>query len=160
MVWLIVGAIAMFVIAYLLNDSIQKQDIREGVLIRDEFAKYIGGFSDLAGGKDASILIKEDCINIFIGGVADTVKKTMPMDIVKNAEIKSEAQISKEVTMGRLLIFGPLAFAMKKEKNKVKNYLVITCEKEGQEKSFIFESKCAENIVREVRRIKNITDIF
>ncbi len=82
------------------------------------------------------------------------------MDVVTNAEIKSETQITSEIGLGKLLVFGALAFAMKDKKSVVKNYLVITCNKNGNEVSIIFESFIPERIVREIRKIKGINSTF
>ncbi len=129
--------------------------------VNDPSAKYIGGFPDVAGGKKASIVVKEDEIKIIIHGLTgENIFKNIPMDIIANAEIKSETQITKEVGLGKLIIFGVLAFAMKNEKNTVRNYLVINCIENGEKRDLVFESRLVEPIVREIRKIKAIESIF
>ena len=80
--------------------------------------------------------------------------------MITNAEIKSESQITREVGLGRMIVFGALAFAMKTDKNTVKNYIVISCDDNGSKRDLIFESMIPEMVVREIRRIKGIESIF
>lgn len=129
--------------------------------VNDPSAKYIGGFPDVAGGKKASIVVKEDEIKVIIHGLTgENIFKNIPMDIITNAEIKSETQITKEVGLGKLIIFGVLAFAMKNEKSTVRNYLVINCIENSEKRDLVFESRLVEPIVREIRKIKAIESIF
>ncbi len=62
-----IAAIVCFVIAFLLQRSIANDNKKEGVLVRDTDAIYIGGFSDVKGGGKAHIKVKEDVIEVMFG---------------------------------------------------------------------------------------------
>jgi hypothetical protein len=161
--------IVLLSIAYFVLDKSDKKhqksterEKKEDIIVSDKFAEYIGGFPDVSGGKRAYITVKQNEIEIVLSPFANTIKKVIPMEVITNAEIKSESQITNEVTLGRMLLLGPLAFAFKKEKSIVKNYLVISCKKQDKEISLIFKtgSISEESIVNKIREIKNITSIF
>ena len=38
---------------------------------------------------------------------SNDINKVIPMEIITNAQIKSESQIANEVTLGRMLLLGP-----------------------------------------------------
>lgn len=149
-----------FFIAYLCSNSIEKENKTENIIIRDASAMYIGGFSDVKGGEKAHIKVKQHEIEIMFGGVVINGKKVIPIDMVTNAEIKSESQITQEVGLGKMIVFGAFAFAMKNSKSTVKNYLVISCNDNDNKRDIVFESYIAEKLVKEIRKIKGITSVF
>ncbi len=157
--------IIIFIVFFLADKSIKKdlkREKEEGIIVSDKSAKYIGGFPDVSGGKKAHIKVKQNEVEIVLYQYSNVINKVIPMEIITNAQIKSESQIANEVTLGRMLLLGPLAFAFKKEKSIVKNYLVISCKKQDKEISLIFKtgSISEESIVNKIREIKNITSIF
>lgn len=161
--------IVLLSIAYFVLDKSDKKhqksterEKKEDIIVSDKFAEYIGGFPDVSGGKRAHIIVKQNEVEIILSPFENIIKKVIPMEVITNAEIKSESQITNEVTLGRMLLLGPLAFAFKKEKSIVKNYLVISCKKQDKEISLIFKtgSISEESIVNKIREIKNITSIF
>lgn len=154
-IFLVVG----FFITLISNENRREYHERRGVVLEIEM-KYIGGFSDINGGYKANIEIKENEIEITIGDSLTSFKKNIPMDMVINAEIKSETQITQEVGLGKMIVFGALAFGMKNKKNIVNNYLVINCDENGNKRDLIFESGLSEIIVKEIRNIKGIESIF
>lgn len=153
-------AIAAIVIGMMGLRAVEKKEKKLGILARDGSATYIGGFSNIVGGKKAIIGVKEDFILISIGSLADGNTKTLPIDMIINAEIKTETQITRDVGLGKMAVFGVLAFAMKKDKNLVKSYLVIKCKDKEEETNLIFDSVASEKIVNEIRKLKNIKSAF
>jgi hypothetical protein len=158
--WVIIGII--IAIVFLLHETAKnrEENERRGIVFRDISAKYIGGFSDVKGGEKADIGIKKNEIEIIIGGSVFNSNKIIPIDMITNAEIKSESQITREVGLGKMIVFGALAFAMKTDKSTVKNYIVISCDDNGSKRDLIFESMIPEMVVRKIRRIKGIESIF
>lgn len=157
----IVGGIIL--LAYFNTQRFKKEDEREGNIVKERGSfktKYIGGFSDLAGEKFIDIAIKEDSIVIEFKHREHIPNRIIPMNLIKNIEIKTESQISRDVTLGRMLVFGVFALGMKKESTVVTNYLVITVDNNGEDRSIIFYSTMPEQIVQAVRKIKNIESIF
>lgn len=156
--------IGVIILLYFLADRAEKftekVNKEKGIEVRDFNSKYIGGFQDVIGGIKADIMVKQNEIQIGLWRTGKIDYKFIPMDIVINAEIKSENQIAKEVSLGKMIVFGALAFAMKNEKSVVKNYLVISCDENGYRRDLVFESNYSERLVKEIRRIKNIESAF
>lgn len=145
--------VACFIISSLLKRNIEETDKKENVLVRDVSAIYVGGFPDVEGGSKAHIVVKKETINILFGGVMIQGQKSIPMSSVINAETKSETQITKDVSLGKLIVFGVLAFAMKDSKTTVKNYLVISCNDSGKRRDYIFETSLAVRIIGVIKDV-------
>lgn len=82
---------------------------------------YCGGIPQLP---------KADVLNVFVypnyievGGLFKKIK--IPMESISNVSIKTDEQISKDVTLTRLLAVGVLAFGLKKKNKHTVNYLII-----------------------------------
>ncbi len=154
--------IICFSIAFFLKKSIDRTNQKEGVLIRDVLAKYIGGFQDIEGGCSAQIAVKEDSVDLLLpsGKFMTPGKIKIPMDMIITVEVYSETQITKDIGLGKLVLFGALAFAMKNSKTDVKNYLLLSYNDEGKKRDLIFESSMLGQIVREIRKIKGFESTF
>lgn len=121
---MIIIGLGMVLIASCVNEKDAKKRQENGIIVHDMFAKYMGGLPDITGDKNITISVKEN--NIFISFQNNLITKDIPMNSVVNAEIKSETQITNEVGLGKILVFGVLAFGMKNKKTHVENYLLLT----------------------------------
>jgi hypothetical protein len=103
---------------------------------------YCGGLVDEIDAKNPFT------VNITLEGIEVTfflspsVKRTFnpynrrktivfPMDNIKDVSFKTDEQISKDVTLTRLLLTGVLAFGLKKKSKNVTNYLTIEYDLDG-----------------------------
>lgn len=62
----------------------------------------------------------------------------IPYSEIKTIEFKTEEEVSRDVTLTRMIAFGVYALALKKEKRKVTDYLILGCEKNGIKYSIAF----------------------
>lgn len=106
--------------------------------------EYLGGHYDIDNKMDGFITVNKDYIHFT--GTLNNISVLIPIKNVKKTEFKTDEQISKDVTLTRLALFGFLAFGMKKKRKQVENYLLLTCEIEGLETMLVFRGKKAPNI--------------
>lgn len=69
---------------------------------------------------------------------------------IKSVDIKTEEEISRDVTLTRLLAFGIYAFALKKEKRSTTKYVVLNCEKNGFKYSMAFAGNGVNSFYKEL----------
>lgn len=83
---------------------------------------YLGGHPSISSSTSGGLEIYKSEINFssFIGALKDYNFQSfrIPIKEILNAEFKDETEISKDVTLARLLTLGVLAFAAKKKKKK------------------------------------------
>lgn len=99
---------------------------------------YLGGFIENMKEKngldiiliDEGLLIQQFAINDII-----------PIEEIKSIENKNETEISKDVTLARMAVFGLYSLAMKKEKKTVTNFTILNCERNGLKYTIIFSGK-------------------
>ncbi len=153
MFWLIIISICAFLlfISFTIENSRLKQEKKEGIVLGDPLAKYMGGFPDIVGGKGVYFQIKEDSVVLQIHSSGT---KYIPMNDIINAEIKSETQINNEVSLGKIALFGVLALGMNSKTTTVNNYLVLTYMEYGKQRDIIIKSNHLENLVRTIRNLK------
>ncbi|NFH34478.1 hypothetical protein FDC49_19520 [Clostridium sporogenes] len=58
---------------------------------------------------------------------------------ITDVQLKSETEISKDVTLTRLLAFGIFAFGLKKTKQDDRHFIIISTEEEGFSNDFVME---------------------
>ncbi len=76
-------------------------------------------------------------------------KKRYELDLkdIKDVQFKTEEEITKDVTLTRLLVLGIFALGVKKKKKKKKRcFLIITTEEEGFTNDIILEMNALEGI--------------
>lgn len=142
MVGLLLSALCFF-IAYLLSKSMQKdveeREKVEGVIMVDMYAEYLGGFPTVSSDdKRVELTVKDN-------GVVFNFLGRKPMQFISkkdllNAEVRSESQITEDISLGRVLAFGVVGLAMKKKNTVNKNYLVISYNDKGQKRDVIMET--------------------
>lgn len=106
------------------------------------YCYYYGGFDDISvkeyGYTD--LYLKKDCLHFsFMSkGVEVKNKKISYKDIVK-VRFMNERNISQEVSLGKMVCFGWLSLAMKENKVRMKEYLVIDAKYMNEEVSIIID---------------------
>lgn len=126
--------------------QIFKQELKEGgAAYATGACKYLGGHPEMPQACDGIITINK--AGLFFEVIFPFKGLTIPLKNIKKAEFKNEEQIHKDVTLGRLLLFGVFAFGLKKKTKELHNYLVLTCNQDGIESTVIFEAKNAGALV-------------
>lgn len=112
---------------------------------------YCGGIPEMT---------KPDTVEIVAGpkGVAivQAFKKNIkiPIECIKNVSMKTDEQISKDVTLTRLLLLGVFAFGAKKKSKQVTNYLVIDYESNGVCCSAIFTGDKSAKLYSDIVKVR------
>lgn len=125
----------------------QEQDKKNEVLFRGE-GEYLGGLSDTEGGKKFTCIFDKN--NIAFKG-----KLTMRIRIsnIKNIAIKSEMQIQSDISLGKMVVFGVFALAMKNKKTVVNNYSVMNIYQHGKDQTIILRMQDNEKFVRQIQKL-------
>lgn len=82
-----------------------------------------------------------------------------PWDKITNAVIKTETQIQKDISAGKILAFGIFALASKKTRTVTENYLVITYLNEfDNEEDLIFSHQNSKddyptNVIENIKKV-------
>ena len=124
--------------------------IANSVVFEKESVDYVGGHYNIGGSK-------ENINVIFIpSGIllsSWTVGEYISWEEIKSLDIKTEEEISKDVTLTRLVAFGVYALALKKKRKKVSNFLVINCEKNGLTYSVVLAGKTVHLVYKKMFNI-------
>ena len=115
-------------------------------------AEYLGGHPDIPQTRQGLITINK--AGLFFSTMLPFSCFIIPIENIKKAEFKTEEQIHKDVTLGRLLLFGVFAFGMKKKTKTQKNYLVVIYEENGIENIVIFEAQKAGALASAIARAR------
>lgn len=86
--------------------------------------KYVGGNISLTPNQDFVIDCHEK--GIFFHRLLSSDGLFLPYDDIQGVSFKSEEEISKDVTLGRLLLFGVFAFGLKKKTVHKHHYIVMS----------------------------------
>lgn len=100
---------------------------------------YCGGIPGADKTGDYVVSLRKEGIRVDFGMFKS--KYTIPYENITNVSIKTDEQISKDVTIGRLLLLGVFAFGAKKKTKNTTNYLVIDYSENGVSTSAIFTGK-------------------
>lgn len=105
---------------------------------------YVGGHFERTGFvKNIRILITSK------GLVFSHIDGIIPIEDIKGVDYKSSEQVEKDVTLTRLVAFGIYAFALKKEKKTVENFVIINCEHKGLPYKIALSGSFAEAVYRD-----------
>lgn len=100
------------------QEKLEKMDLPKF----SETAEYMGGHKDLTKAGKINIVGYKDRIELQQGFKKAIIK----VDNIISAEVKTEEQIEKDVTLTRLLLVGIFAFGLKKKRKYTSNYVIIT----------------------------------
>ena len=71
---------------------------------------------------------------------------------IKSVEVKTHEQLTKDVTLGRVLALGVFALAAKKQTVHTKQYLVVHCEEEGINYDMVFTGEGMGTLASRINR--------
>jgi hypothetical protein len=94
----------------------QKQEKWEKENIVGEFnLQHIAGHPKIKPNEKINIIIYKNKISFRTNPLfEEPIKFELDLQDITRLEIKNEEQITKDITLGRLLLLGPLAFGLKK----------------------------------------------
>jgi hypothetical protein len=147
MYFIIAIFIILFIYACSSANEQKKKDKDDGIILRTLGGKYLGGFNDIEGGKNAGCVLYDNRIQIHF---SSKNYKTINISNINNIGIKSDVQIQNDVTLNRLLAVGVLAFGLKKKQTIVNNYLVINYNNDNKEENIILQTNRNEDIVKKI----------
>ncbi|ORX22475.1 hypothetical protein BVF91_11585 [Thermoanaerobacterium sp. PSU-2] len=115
------------------KDEKTKMSEKYGKRIMAAMSKYVGGNLSLSPNEDIEIICYEKGIALhpakyFLNYEND---EFITYDRLQPTSFKTEEQISKDVTLTRLLLVGIFAFGLKKKRVTHEQYLIINYDKES-----------------------------
>lgn len=111
--------------------------------------KYISGHPDIDDPITSSIIVPKSSSLVIINDIAShssRVQAEIANNFIKNVLVEDQTTIERRVTVGRLLLTGLFAFALKKKKKNELAYLVIEWNDGKFEHETIFEFEGKEAI--------------
>lgn len=114
-------------------------------------AKYGGGHPDIIKVCDGEITINK--LGLFFKSGLLYMFHIPLKDIVK-AEYRNETQVSKDVTLTRLVLLGFFAFGLKKKRKDEQHFLIIEYKIADIESKIIFDTEAAGNIASAILKVK------
>ena len=117
---------------------------------------YCGGFDDVSiKYSNVDVVFNEDDITFnFHKGYDIDITKTINYNDLRKVKFMNETTISQEISLGRMVCFGWLGLAMKKEKKNIKEYVVIETKHENENISIVLDAAFNQN-ERLLNEIKN-----
>lgn len=117
-------------------------------------AKYLGGHYELD--KECGGLIDiYNCGLLFNSFEGNSVKHFfIPVEQIKNVEMKNNEQITQDISVGRVVLFGAVGAIAKKTNVHEQNYIILACEENGINYNVVFESKEANKLVSNINKIR------
>lgn len=114
---------------------------------------YCGGIPEMTKADMVEIVVNQNEVQI-LRGFSKTIK--IPIAAITNVSLKTDEQISKDVTLTRLFLLGIFAFGAKKKTRQVTNYLVIEYENNGISCSGIFTGEKAAKIYADIAKMRQL----
>ena len=104
---------------------------------------YIGGYYPHPEGKldIKAILIPQ---GVLMSHLLDC--DIIPYSEIESVTYKTWEQVSKDVTLTRLVAFGMYAFAMKKQRKSINKCVVLNCSHKGTKYSVVFSGEGASTL--------------
>lgn len=119
--------------------------------IYSSFAKYGGGHPAVMKVCNGEITVNKLGL-FFKSGLLYMFH--IPLEDIINAEYKNESQISKDVTLTRLVLLGFFAFGLKKKRKDEQNFLILQYKIANTESKIIFDTEMAGNIASAILKAK------
>lgn len=150
--------LAIIVIVYLIwNFSKPDSDIlkaKKGKLFYNCY--YYGGFDDISvkANNFLSLIFNDETLDFTFhkNGNILNVKNIKYKDIVK-VKFMNEVNITREVSLGKMICFGWLSLAMKDEKKNIREYVVIEIKDKEEKLSIVLEDEYNnESLLNEIKR--------
>ena len=114
---------------------------------------YCGGIPEMTKADSVEIVAGPKGVEI-VRAFSKNVK--IPLENIRDVTLKSEEQISKDVTLTRLFLLGVFAFGAKKKRKQSTNYLVIEYESGGISCSGIFTGDKAPKVYADINKTRQL----
>jgi len=143
-----IGIVAMIIIVVaVINNSGNYDAVFSGIgntkeIMFKSIVEYMGGIPGLSNTGPSAAIITNQVLNIGLKGEATTIL----LGNIKYAVLKTEEQIQNDVTLGRLLLVGILAFGLKKKTVNKQIYLLVAFELNGNEHIGVFGGENITNL--------------
>lgn len=113
------GIIVIGTIFIIHNENKKNEELYTKVENKSIPCNYYGGFRTVSNCNECKIYRYKDNSNIVfdISGNNQRITKTIPVNRIKGCEIINSQQIQEKVALGKLLVFGLPALAMKGKNN-------------------------------------------
>ena len=139
---------------YFVNQSSNKIEAnRPKEFIMESKGIYIAGLPDKLSGKDCYITLFENYIEFFFAEDKSTHK--MYMQDIKDVRIVSESEIREKVGLGKLIVFGVFALAMKNKKEEYRNLLQIEHNYKGERVTSVYNINYEPNLSKIVNILRD-----
>ena len=113
---------------------------------------YVGGhYMTPTGKEDESVLIIPQGL-IFKSFKGNDL---ISFDTIKKAELRSSMSIEKDLTLARMVAFGPYSLAMKKKRKVFTQLLVLHCEESDVEFKMVIGGEDAPALYSHITCLKN-----
>jgi hypothetical protein len=153
--WIVIVTILaiIFYMGYEKNKENKKVNDELGIIYEKQLVKYVGGFREISGNIPINIKISKD--KFYVEFINNKVTKSIDVKNIVDAECSTSEEVNRQVSLGKLLIFGVLSFGMSTKK-EVKKCAIITYEdEEGTNRSLVFETH-PDDLVRHILDIKKL----
>lgn len=137
------------------NDALAKK-MKDGKVLFNGVVKYAGGHRELSKACEGNLVITESGL-FFRPGLTQILH--IPIENIVNAEHVDDTQISKDVTLTRLLLVGVFAFGLKKKRKDEHHYIVISHSDLGMDCKLIFEHKKAPQCIAAIMQAKQLSGL-
>lgn len=115
-------------------------------------ARYKGGIKNISA--DGTITI--NVLDIGLGFTGAFNRKVIKFENIKDIFIENERSIQQQVSLGKLIMFGGLAFGMKKKNVEInKEYVIINVIDEDGEYNVVLDTEKESDIQSLYNKISN-----
>lgn len=113
---------------------------------------YIGGCPKVLDSHIKSVAIEKDDNNLILYKYPKDIL-SIPLDNIMDVTVQSKEEISKRVTISRLIVLGVFAFGVPKKEKNVTKYIVISyLNGKGEEEDIVIEHKSAPIIAEKLHK--------
>jgi len=143
--WIIIIALFLIICFTVANSTTKDIEDKEKIKFSNQGYHYIGfsgmiykgGINNISVNNPVSISLLEEGIN-FHSGVID---KTISFDSIEDMSLQSQQYIQNQVSLGKLVCFGILAFGMSGKQNSINDeYIVLNVDDENEQYSVLLQA--------------------
>ena len=140
---ILVFGIGIFVNVLIAEDKKEQEQkiLKDTKVVDNVYAIHIGGHPHIKQNFNMHIQITNKdflYLDTFIPGTVKKIK--IPYSDIVECRCQNQENITKDVTVARLLTLGVFAFVFKKEKNKPIGYLILSYMLEGVKIDCVFKA--------------------
>ena len=127
-----------------------KKRLKDGKAYAIGGGTYLGGHPEHTEAMPGGITVKHD--GVFFYDLGKKYFIIEPQDIV-SAQFQTHKEISKHVTLGRVLLLGIFALAAKKKRAEDSSYMTLKFRYNNSEVELLFESKEAGKLASAINKL-------